>query len=108
MGRTDDALVVAERGRTRAFVDLLVERQRMGADSWYNSIDSTPVTKDMILDIASKQKAVVLYFSIAAGFLYSWLIIPDKGEDINIIFISLGFLPTPGCIPTSISPKLLV
>ena len=47
LGRTDEALVVAERGRTRAFVDLLLERQQLdGGESWYASVDSTPVTKE--------------------------------------------------------------
>ena len=80
LGRTDEALVVAERGRTRAFVDFLLERQQLETDSWYSGLDSTPVTREQILDIVSKQKAAVLYYSIAAGFLYSWLILPEKGN----------------------------
>ena len=83
LGRTDEALVVAERGRTRAFVDLLVERQQMGPNSWYHGVDSTPVTKEMMLDIVARQKAAVLYFSIAAGYLYSWLITPDQGTKLR-------------------------
>ena len=80
VGRTDEALVVAERGRTRAFVDLLLERQQLdGGESWYASVDSTPVTKEQILEIVAKQQAAVLYFSVAAGFLYSWLITPQQG-----------------------------
>ena len=80
LGRTDEALVVAERGRTRAFVDLLLERQQLdGGESWYASVDSTPVTKEQILDIVARQQAAVLYFSVAAGFLYSWLITPQHG-----------------------------
>ena len=81
LGRTDEALVVAERGRTRAFVDLLLERQQLdGGESWYASVDSTPVTKEQILEIVAKQQAAVLYFSVAAGFLYSWLITPQQGK----------------------------
>ncbi len=81
LGRTDEALVVAERGRTRAFVDLLLERQQLdGAESWYASVDSAPVTREQILDIVAKQQASVLYFSVAAGFLYSWLITPQHGK----------------------------
>ena len=79
LGRYDEALVVAERGRTRAFVDFLLERQKLGNDSWYMSIDSTPVTRDTILDTVAKQQAAVLYYSLAGGHLYTWLITPDKG-----------------------------
>ena len=88
LGRTDEALVVAERGRTRAFVDLLLERQQLdGAESWYASVDSAPVTREQILDIVAKQHASVLYFSVAAGFLYSWLITPQHGKkNFEIIF----------------------
>ena len=75
-----EALIVAERGRTRAFVDLLLERQTVG-DSWYSDMDSSPVTLEQILDIVSKQKASVLYYSLAAGYLYSWYLTPDKGEN---------------------------
>ena len=82
--RHDDALVVAERGRTRAFVDLLLERQQVEQDSWYQSIDSTPVTQEHIMDIVSRQKAVVLYYSLAAGYLYSWAITPDKGSNFDL------------------------
>ena len=80
LNRTDEALVVAERGRTRAFIDLLLERQHTGDSSWYNSVDSAPVTLEHMLDITSKQSAAVLYYSLAAGYLYSWLITPDKGS----------------------------
>ena len=80
LGRHEDALVVAERGRTRAFVDLLLERQSLGCDTWYSSLDSSPVTKDIILETVTRQRAAVLYFSVAAGYLYSWLILPEKGE----------------------------
>ena len=72
--------MVAERGRTRAFVDFLLERQKTDHQSWYQSIDSTPVTKEHILETVAKQQAAVLYFSLAAGQLYTWLITPDKGN----------------------------
>ncbi len=89
LGRTDEALVVAERGRTRAFVDLLLERQQVdgAAESWYAGVDSAPVTKEQILDIVAKQQAAVLYFSVAAGFLYTWLITPQDGTEFSRCFI---------------------
>ncbi|CAL4218270.1 unnamed protein product [Meganyctiphanes norvegica] len=80
LGRHEDALLVAERGRTRAFVDLLLERQGGNNSSRASKIeDSTPSTVDQVVEIVNRQKASVLYFSIAAGCLYSWLIVPNKG-----------------------------
>ncbi|XP_071946339.1 tetratricopeptide repeat protein 28-like [Antedon mediterranea] len=73
--RTDEALVVAERGKTRAFIDLLLERQMDSTEV----TDTTPLTKDQILDAVNQQESAVLYYSIAAGHLYSWLITPNKG-----------------------------
>lgn len=66
---------MAERGRTRAFADLLVERQTGQQDS----DPYTPVTVEHILETVSSQRALVLYFSMAAGYLYSWLLAPGAG-----------------------------
>ncbi|TRY67988.1 hypothetical protein DNTS_035551 [Danionella cerebrum] len=74
-GHHDEALAVAERGRTRAFADLLVERQTGQQDS----DPYTPVTVEHILDTVNSQRALVLYFSLAAGYLYSWLLAPGSG-----------------------------
>lgn len=74
-GHHDEALAVAERGRTRAFADLLVERQTGHQDS----DPYTPVTVEHILDTINNQRALVLYFSMAAGYLYSWLLAPGAG-----------------------------
>lgn len=68
---------MAERGRTRAFADLLVERQTGQQDS----DPYTPVTVEHILDTVNSQRALVLYFSMAAGYLYSWLLAPGAGTD---------------------------
>ncbi|XP_018608454.1 tetratricopeptide repeat protein 28-like isoform X3 [Scleropages formosus] len=75
LGHHDEALAVAERGRTRAFADLLVERQtgQLDADPY------SPVTVEHILDTVNGQRALVLYFSLAAGHLYSWLLAPGAG-----------------------------
>ncbi|XP_008421528.1 tetratricopeptide repeat protein 28 isoform X3 [Poecilia reticulata] len=78
LGRHDEALAIAERGRTRAFADLLVERQRgsrqaAGADPYI------PVTVEHILETVNGQKGLILYYSLAGGFLYSWLISPGTG-----------------------------
>ncbi|KAL2079565.1 hypothetical protein ACEWY4_025309 [Coilia grayii] len=75
LGHHDEALAVAERGRTRAFADLLVERQTGQQD-----VDAcSPATVEQILDAVNKQRALVLYFSLAAGYLYSWLLAPGAG-----------------------------
>ncbi|XP_028835131.1 tetratricopeptide repeat protein 28-like isoform X2 [Denticeps clupeoides] len=75
LGQHNEALAVAERGRTRAFADLLVERQtgQQGSDPY------SPVTQEHIVDMVNRQRALVLYFSLAAGYLYSWLLAPGAG-----------------------------
>ncbi|KAG8455770.1 hypothetical protein GDO86_001819 [Hymenochirus boettgeri] len=75
LGHHDEALAVAERGRTRAFADLLVERQTGQQDSDPYS----PVTIDQILETVNSQRGLVLYFSLAADYLYSWLLAPGSG-----------------------------
>ena len=76
-GHSSEALGVAERGRTRAFVDLLLERQGLGQT---DNSDMTPPSTDQLLAAVNAQKAAVLYFSLAAGYLYSWLILPGQGK----------------------------
>ncbi|XP_043385386.1 tetratricopeptide repeat protein 28 isoform X2 [Chelonia mydas] len=75
LGHHDEALAVAERGRTRAFADLLVERQTGQQDSDPYS----PVTIDQVLETVNGQRGLVLYYSLAAGYLYSWLLAPGAG-----------------------------
>lgn len=77
-GRHDEALAIAERGRTRAFADLLVERQR-GSRQAVSAHPYIPVTVEDILEMVNSQKAMILYYSLAGGFLYSWLICPGTG-----------------------------
>ncbi|KAM3600414.1 uncharacterized protein V6R79_023063 [Siganus canaliculatus] len=90
LGRHDEALAIAERGRTRAFADLLVERQQGGQQGASADL-YTPVTVEHILDTVSGQKAVVLYYSLAGGFLYSWLIAPGTGiVKFNEVFLGEG------------------
>ncbi|XP_040915141.1 tetratricopeptide repeat protein 28 [Toxotes jaculatrix] len=78
LGRHDEALAIAERGRTRAFADLLVERQK-GSQQAANADPYVPVTVEHILETVNGQRAMVLYYSLAGGFLYSWLISPGTG-----------------------------
>ncbi|KAB0791731.1 hypothetical protein PPYR_03531 [Photinus pyralis] len=82
LNRQDEALVVAERGRNRAFVDLLLERQGLNESrgkSKGRSDDYVPNNLDQINEIVNRQRASVLYYSVAAGYLYAWLIAPTKG-----------------------------
>ncbi|XP_034751934.1 tetratricopeptide repeat protein 28 isoform X2 [Etheostoma cragini] len=78
LGRHDEALAIAERGRTRAFADLLVERQK-GSQLAASADPYVPVTVEHILETVNGQRAMVLYYSLAGGFLYSWLIAPGTG-----------------------------
>ncbi|XP_071789683.1 tetratricopeptide repeat protein 28-like isoform X3 [Asterias amurensis] len=79
MDRQEEALAVAERSRTRAFVDLLLGRQSGDDASPVDVMDTVLMTVDEILDLVSMQSANVLYFSVASGHLYSWLITPTDG-----------------------------
>ncbi|XP_070206318.1 tetratricopeptide repeat protein 28-like, partial [Littorina saxatilis] len=80
LGRHEEALVVAERACTRAFIDLLLERQA-GSAGLFNgtTMDLTPVTIEQMTGTVSRQGALVLCFSVAAGSLYSWLLTPTGG-----------------------------
>lgn len=82
-GRHDEALAIAERGRTRAFADLLVERQK-GSQQAASGDPYIPVTIEHIVETVNSQRAVVLYYSLAGGFLYSWFIAPGTGTQFNV------------------------
>ncbi len=83
LGRADEALVVAERARNRAMVDLLRERQRAspgpGKAAAARLSERAPASVAEVVRLVNRQKAAVLYYSLAAGRLYSWLIVPTKG-----------------------------
>ncbi|XP_048757568.2 tetratricopeptide repeat protein 28-like isoform X3 [Ostrea edulis] len=79
MNRHEEALVMAERACTRAFIDYLLERQAGSEGMFRNDIDPAPITCEQIVNIVAKQKSLVLCYSIAAGYLYSWLLTPDNG-----------------------------
>mgnify|MGYP000923168145 CR=1 FL=1 len=82
MNRTDEAILVAERSRTRAFVDLLLERQGYVNNNNANrAANANTITSlDQIFETVNKQRASVLYYSLVDGSLYSWLIVPNKGS----------------------------
>lgn len=83
LNRHEEALVVAERGRNRAFVDLLLERQGVSEkrkSKAFRSDEPVPNTLEQIKEVVNRQRASAVYYSIAAGYLYAWLIVPTKGK----------------------------
>lgn len=73
--KTDQALEVAERGRARAFVELLASR--IGADSPSQFQQPSPPTIDQIRNIARSQKATLVEYSLLPEQLLIWVITPD-------------------------------
>lgn len=43
------------------------------------SSEVSPVSMHSLLSIVDHQKAAVLYYSLAAGNLFSWCVVPKKG-----------------------------
>ena len=78
LGQQSEALLVAERSRARATLDLLRDRQA-GKAKPAGRTEDTPRTVLDIEKIVNRQKAVVLYYSLAGGYLYCWLIVPNEG-----------------------------
>ncbi|CAB4063457.1 Tetratricopeptide repeat protein 28 [Lepeophtheirus salmonis] len=68
LNKPNEALVIAEQSRTRVETSL--------NDNVNNYV---PRSVQDIINIVNRQKASVLYYSIAAGFLYYWLIFPGRG-----------------------------
>ncbi|XP_072934461.1 uncharacterized protein [Epargyreus clarus] len=95
LGRHPEALVVAERGRCRALdgyvdkqtgplsqanLELHTAQRNLAEDNGKERPEQwTPSTVDQIFEVVNKQKAPVLYYSLAAGRLYAWLLQPHKG-----------------------------
>ncbi|XP_013144707.1 PREDICTED: tetratricopeptide repeat protein 28 [Papilio polytes] len=95
LGRHPEALVVAERGRCRS-LDVLADKQpgtlnqanlelhtaqrNMSEEASKERPELwSPSNMEQILEVVNKQKAPVLYYSLAAGKLYAWLLQPHKG-----------------------------
>ena len=76
LNRENEALLVAEKARTRAFLDM-----ESGRGHYYggNQANIEINSEGDIVSLVNRQKASVLYYSMAAGYLYSWLIVPTKG-----------------------------
>jgi CHAT domain-containing protein/tetratricopeptide (TPR) repeat protein len=75
--KTTTALEVSERGRTRAFVELLATR--LAGDSTPSQTIqrlSQPLTLPQIQQVARQQNATLVEYSMVGGELYIWLIRP--------------------------------
>ena len=83
LNRHTEALIMAERSRNRALQDLVnenhqVRNRRLRARQAAVEPDMPKSVEDLE-KLVNRQKASVLYYSLAAGYLYSWLIIPTRG-----------------------------
>lgn len=74
LNRCEEALLVTEKYRIRT--KTVTHNTRVKSTPDYSKINSV----ESILDIVNKQKASVLYYSIASGYLFAWLIVPNKGK----------------------------
>lgn len=74
--KTTAALEIAERGRSRAFVELLQERLSPEAAT---KATVTPPTIEQIQTIAQQQNATLVEYSIVGEQLYAW-VVPPRGE----------------------------
>ncbi len=74
-GKTEAALEIAERGRARAFVELLASR--LGGQPGEQFQQPKPPTIDDIRRIAQQQNATLVEYSIVADRLYIWVINPQ-------------------------------
>ncbi|OQR69498.1 tetratricopeptide repeat protein 28-like, partial [Tropilaelaps mercedesae] len=73
LSRHEAALATAERLRVR------FERGSRYDRGAAHAFPCSQLTAELIVDAVDRQKAAVIYYSIAAGMLYSWCIIPQKG-----------------------------
>ncbi|MEG4455495.1 CHAT domain-containing tetratricopeptide repeat protein [Microcoleus sp. N9_A1] len=75
--KTTTALEVAERGRTRAFVELLATRLA-GDSTPPQTLQrlSQPLSLPQIQQVARQQNATLVEYSVVGGELYIWLILP--------------------------------
>ncbi len=62
------ALEIAERGRARAFTELIIEKQQLAS--------SVPPSIQQIRSVAKQQNATIVYYSIASNDLYIWVVKP--------------------------------
>ncbi|NJS09450.1 MAG: tetratricopeptide repeat protein [Microcoleus sp. CSU_2_2] len=73
--KTEAALEIAERGRARAFAELLASR--LGSDKSQQLVALKPPNLEQIKRIAAEQKATIIEYSIVAEKIYVWAIAPS-------------------------------
>ncbi|MBD2607053.1 tetratricopeptide repeat protein [Scytonema hofmannii FACHB-248] len=88
--KNDKALEVSERGRARAFVELLASKQ---SPNFNNQINIKPPSIEQIKQIAKQQNATFVEYSIIESQLYIWVVKPT-GE-IAFKQVDLKSLNTP-------------
>lgn len=74
LNKCEEALLATEKYRIRT--KTAVHSSRLKSTPDYHKISSV----ESIIDIVNKQKASVLYYSLASGHLFAWLIVPNKGK----------------------------
>lgn len=84
--QTEKALEIAERGRARAFAELLASG--LGAQFAEQFQTPAPPTVAEIRQIARQEKATLVEYSIANNKLYIWVIQPNGTIDLRTVNLS--------------------
>ena len=78
--KVEEALSVAEKERKRAIVDIFLEKgvcrqvlQNVGL------LKEQSLTPEAVVEIVTSYRAPVIYYTIALGHLFIWLIVPKNG-----------------------------
>lgn len=85
MGRTEVALLVAEKSRTLANATLLngKERSALGSTTFTTTSKVPPLlitSVETLIQKVDRHRVAVLYYSVSGDYLYSWLLIPERGK----------------------------
>ena len=84
--RTIDALLVAEQGRAKAFIELLAQHQQL-------SSTPEPLNIAQIRQIAKQQNATLVEYSITSHNLYIWVVKPTGEvafQKVDLLKMNLG------------------
>jgi CHAT domain-containing protein len=76
-GLTRDAIETAERGRARAFLDLLASRGRATSPAASTPIGSSPATFAEIAATAARLRSTVLAYWVGSSQTFVWVVKPD-------------------------------
>jgi tetratricopeptide (TPR) repeat protein len=96
-GKTAEALTIAERGRARAFAQLLAQRVAPDAETAFlERLGAAPISLADIKQVAQNQNATLVEYSMAAqDQLYIWVVSPDgnitfRAVELGSFAIALG------------------